>query len=88
MNLLSIHYLPNVQWFSKLVVGNAVIEQHENYVKGSYRNRCHIVAANGVLPISIPLQKGKHQQTPIREVRISYIDLWQKMHWQSIQSAL
>lgn len=87
MNLLSLHYLPCVQWFSKMVQGEAVIEQHEHYVKGSYRNRCHIVGANGVLPLSIPLAKGKNQHKPIREVKISYMDNWQKLHWQSIQSA-
>lgn len=85
--LLSIHYLPCVQWFSKLITGNVVIEQWENYSKGSYRNRCHIIGANGVLALSIPLEKGKNQQTPIRNVQISYRDNWQKVHWQSIQSA-
>ena len=76
-----------MQWFSKLVTGNAVIEQCENYMKGGYRNRCHIIAANGLLALSIPLLKGKNRQTSIREVGISYSDNWQKMHWQSIQSA-
>lgn len=76
-----------MQWFSKLITENAVIEQHENYSKGSYRNRCHIIGANGILPLSIPLEKGKNSQTPIKKVRISYRDNWQKLHWQSIQSA-
>lgn len=87
MNLLSLHYLPCVQWFSKLVTGDTLIEQYENYGKGSYRNRCHIVGANGILVLSIPLEKGKNQRMPIRDVRISYADNWQKLHWQSIQSA-
>ena len=85
--LLSIHYLPCVQWFSKLITHDAVIEQWENYAKGSYRNRCHIIGANGVLPLSIPLGKGKNQQMSIRDVKISYETDWQKTHWQSIQSA-
>ncbi len=85
--LLSLHYFPCIQWFSHLVKGNAIIEQHENYSKGSYRNRCQIVGANGLQRLSIPLQKGKNQQMPIKEVRISYDSSWQKEHWQSIRSA-
>jgi len=64
-----------------------MIEQCENYSKGSYRNRCHIIGANGVMPLSIPLLKGKNSQMPIREVQISYTNNWQKQHWQSIRSA-
>lgn len=86
-SLVSIQYLPCVQWFSKLITGNAVIEQCENYLKGGYRNRCHIIGANGVLTLSVPLLKGKNQQTSIRKVGISYSYNWQKMHWQSIRSA-
>ena len=63
------------------------LEAHEHYVKGSYRNRCHIAAANGVQRLSIPLRKGKHQQQPIREVRIAYDEPWQARHWQAIRSA-
>jgi len=63
------------------------LECHENYTKRSYRNRCHIAGANGMLRLSIPLEKGKNQQTPIQEVRISYEEPWQAQHWQSIQSA-
>ncbi len=85
--LLSIHYFPCVQWFSKLVHQKGIIEQYENYSKGSYRNRCHIIGANGIQRLSIPLIKGKNNKMPIQEVQISYSDHWQKEHWQSIRSA-
>jgi hypothetical protein len=63
------------------------LEACENYQKGSYRNRCHIAGSNGVQRLSIPLQKGKHQQTPIREVRLAYDEPWQRTHWRSIRTA-
>lgn len=85
--LLSLHYLPCIQWFSKFFSDQVLIEQHENYSKGSYRNRAHIIGGNGLLALSVPLGKGKNQQMPIREVTISNEDRWQKLHWQSIQSA-
>lgn len=86
--LLSLHYLPNIQYFSKFLLYEKVwIEQQEHYQKGSYRNRAHIAAANGVLRLSVPLIKGKHQQQNIREVGIAYHEAWPQQHWQSIRSA-
>jgi hypothetical protein len=63
------------------------LEACENYQKGSWRNRCHLAGPNGVQRLSIPLEKGKHQQTPIREVRIAYHEPWQRQHWRSIRTA-
>jgi hypothetical protein len=86
--LIELHYLPSVQFFSKLLAyRRIIIERHENYQKGSYRNRCHIVGANGLQTLSIPLEKGKHQKLPITEVRIAYAQPWHLQHWRSIQSA-
>jgi len=64
-----------------------MIEQHENYRKGSYRNRMHIASANGLLRLSVPLIKGKNEKQSIRDVRISYEEPWQNKHWTAIQSA-
>jgi hypothetical protein len=63
------------------------LEAHEHYQKGSYRNRCHLAGPNGLLRLSVPLEKGKHQQTPIREVGIAYRQPWHRQHWQSIRTA-
>ena len=63
------------------------IETQEHYNKRSYRNRAHIASANGLLRLSIPLEKGKNEQQSIRNVRIAYYDNWPTAHWQAIQSA-
>ncbi len=86
--LLDLHYLPSTSWFSLLAQATSIyLEQHENYIKGSFRNRCHIAAVNGPHRLSIPLDKGKHQKMPIRQVRIAYQEPWQAQHWQAIRSA-
>jgi hypothetical protein len=86
--LIELQYLPPVAYFSQIAqYEEVIIESYENYQKGSYRNRCQILGANGVMSMSIPLEKGKHQQLPIRDVRINYADRWQTQHWQSIRSA-
>lgn len=86
--LIELHYLPSIEFFATLLAYPVIIiEQHENYQKGSYRNRCHLVNANGPQVLSIPLQKGKHQKLPIREVKIAYREPWHIQHWRSIKSA-
>lgn len=86
--LLELQYLSPIQYFAKMVqYGEVWIEQWEHYCKGSYRNRCHIATANGLMRLSIPLEKGKNEQMPIREVRIAYDEPWQRQHWSGIRSA-
>jgi hypothetical protein len=85
--LLTLHYFPNIQFFSKLsCYPRVLIEQQENYLKRSYRNRCHLASPKGILRMSVPLEKGKNQQMPIRQVRISFAQAWNLNHWRSIQS--
>ena len=62
-------------------------EAHENYQKRSYRNRGYILGTNGPLLLSVPLQKGKNQQTPISRVNISNEIGWKRDHLRSIMSA-
>lgn len=86
--LLSLAYLPPVSWCSLAWQSETVvIEAAENYQKSSLRNRCYIAGPNGVQRLSIPLVKGKHQQTPVRDVRISTDEPWQRLHWRSIKTA-
>lgn len=86
--LLELQYLPGIQYMSKFLQYESVwIEQHENYLKGSYRNRAYLAGPNGVLRLSIPLRKGKNEQQNIREVEIAYDEPWLSQHWSGIQSA-
>lgn len=86
--LLELHYFPSIQYVSKLLLHPKVlIEQKENYSKGSYRNRCHLASSMGLLRLSLPLAGGKNQQQPIREVKLKYDEPWQNQHWTAIKSA-
>lgn len=81
-------YLPPLAFFQAFWLEETVtIEACEHYQKGAWRNRCMIAGPNGAQRLSIPLEKGKHQQTPIRDVRISYHENWQLIHWRSIKTA-
>jgi len=86
--LLTSQFCPPVQYFVKFLQYDKIwIEHKENYQKGSYRNRCHIASANGLLRLSIPLVKGKNHQTPIWEVRIDYTTNWPAKQWEAIAYA-
>ncbi len=86
--LLSTAYLPSIAWCSAFWNADKVtLEAWEHYQKGSLRNRAHIAGPNGVQLLSIPLLKGKNQQTPIREVRIANHEQWQRQHWRAIKTA-
>lgn len=73
-------------WSILLQSEKIIVDRHEHFVKRSYRNRAHILGANGLLRLSIPLVHGKHQHAAMKDVRISYKENWQKLHWQSLTS--
>ncbi len=81
-------YFPSIQfWAFAQKHGCVKLEKNENYQKRSYRNKCVILSSNGALTLSVPLKKGKNNQTKISDVIISYEDNWIKKHLTSIESA-
>lgn len=86
--LLSIAYLPPVQYITKFIAHKRVyIEMHENFQKQSYRNRCVIYGANGPLTLVIPVNKKRGRKNLITDIRIDYDADWQNIHWKSLVSA-
>ena len=53
-----------------------ILEQHENYNKGSFRNKCVVSNNQQNQYLIIPLKKGKHNSKSIREVKIAYDMDW------------
>jgi hypothetical protein len=52
----------------------------------SFRNRCQIVGAEGVIDLSVPLLRGRDQKALMKDVRISGAQPWQSQHWKTIVS--
>jgi hypothetical protein len=85
--LLPICYLPPISYFQLIVKAqNVELELHENFVKQSYRNRCEIYGANGKLKLIVPVQH-KGERILFKDVKISYAENWQKIHWKSLEAA-
>jgi hypothetical protein len=86
--LLSSAYLPNIQYFSKLLsYNNCIIEVNDTYQKQSYRNRATIMGPNGLLDLVIPVKRPSGNRTITKDVLLDYDMPWQKTHWKAILSA-
>lgn len=86
--ILNTTYLGPIQFYARLMRSDAVfIEQFDSYQKQTYRNRCSILGANGVLDLTIPVVKNSGKKTLVKDVRIDYATRWQNNHWRSIFSA-
>lgn len=80
-------YSGNVQYYSILSHFSEVyLEQYSHYIKQTYRNRCQILTANGVMNLTIPVDKISGEKMLDKDVRISNTD-WQRVHWGAIESA-
>jgi len=88
MAIFSTAYLPPIEYFVHLAKEKSVsVELQENYHKQSYRNRCNIYGANGMLPLIIPVESNQGNHVNIKDVKISYQENWQLNHWRAIESA-
>ena len=84
---LSTAYLAPIAYYSKLLKGDVFIEQHENYIKQTYRNRCTILSANGPMSLSIPIESAGGKKMLIRDIRIADHGNWRHLHWNALVSA-
>jgi len=73
-------------WLRMAGFRRVYIEQHENYNKGSYRNRYYLMGSHGPQLLSIPLRQGKNEQMPIRQVQISHAEDWRQLHIRTIKA--
>ena len=86
--LLSSAYFAPIQWYQKLNRYDVcLIEQHDHFVKQTYRNRYVIATANGVQTLSIPVEKFDDVKCEMKDVRISDHDNWRHQHWNALLSA-
>jgi hypothetical protein len=89
--ILSSAYFAPVQWYQKLNrYENIVIEQHDNFVKQTYRNRCVIATTQGLQALTIPVERpsdARLDKTQLKDVCISDHGNWRHLHWNALLSA-
>ena len=61
--LIENQYLGSVNYYKMLFNYSYIeIEQYEYFQKMSFRNRCIIPGSNGLLQLSVPVEKGRNQR--------------------------
>jgi hypothetical protein len=89
--LLPSTYFGPIQWYQKLNrYDHCMIEQHDNFIKQTYRNRCIIPTTNGLQSLSIPVTTvadAPISKTPMKDIRISDHGNWRHIHWNALTSA-
>jgi len=84
--LLSTTYFGPIQWYQKLYRAEEVwIEQHESFLKQTYRNRCIIATTQGTQALTVPVERSG--SSLIKDIRISDHGNWRHLHWNALQSA-
>lgn len=79
--------MPSLEYFACLLkYGEVALEAHEHFLKQTFRNRCHILTANGVDTLIVPVIHSSVKM-PIREVKIDYSQSWVKRHWGAMVAA-
>ncbi len=81
-------YLGNLSYFE--TVANCpllLLDGEERYEKQTFRSRCTILSANGLQNLVIPVIRTNGKDTGMKDVRISYVENWQKDHLKAIESA-
>ncbi len=85
--IFSCAYFPNVAYMAKWInADKPFIEKHESFVRQTYRSRCHILGANGIITLNIPVM-GSRKNIPVSGIRIDNSQQWQIRHWRSLTSA-
>ena len=72
---------------SMLHAGSVEVEQHDHYVKQTFRNRCVIAGPNGMQTLTIPVEKGHTPKCLMRDLRISDHGNWRHLHWNALESS-
>lgn len=87
--LFELPYCPPAAFFAELLTADRLLlERHEHYHKQTYRNRCLVLTAQGVQPLTVPVIDGnRSEKVRIDELEIDYRQNWVHRHWRTLQTA-
>ncbi len=87
--LFETQYHPPIAFFAELAKADALwLETHDHYRKQTYRNRCLILTAQGVKPLTVPVIDGNRSEKVLSSlIEIDYRQNWRHQHWRTLQTA-
>ncbi len=84
--LIEPHYLPSLEFFTAIGQSDSlIIDDQSRFRKQTFRNRCHILNANGVQTLNTPVHYKNNSL--LSEVTIDYDQNWVKDHVGAINAA-
>lgn len=85
--LLNCEYFPSINWYRDFVYAEKiVIEQFENFVRTTERNRCHVTGPNGKITLTVPLLGGRNQRSNMKDIKVANQEKWQHQHWGTLDA--
>ncbi|OWP63368.1 hypothetical protein CDA63_09175 [Hymenobacter amundsenii] len=87
--LFETQYHPPIAFFAELAHADALwLETHDHYRKQTYRNRCLILTAQGIKPLTVPVIDGNRSEKVLSSlIEIDYRQNWRHQHWRTLQTA-
>ena len=86
--ILPLFFFPPVEFYFHLLNSEEIVfEVMETYSRQTYRNRNRIYTANGVIDISIPVNKPNGNHTLTKDIVISNDYDWKNKYWKAIETA-
>ena len=80
------HYLGSIEYYSQIIRSQEVhLEICQNFTKQTYKNRCYILSASGVMPLMVPVKFNN--RTAYKDVLIDHSQSWSRDHWGAFYSA-
>lgn len=84
--IIDLFYLPPIEFFVAIQdCEQIIIDPEERFQKQTFRNRSHILLANKMDVLSIPVI-GSSKKQLYKEVKIDYSQKWKNVHLRGIQS--
>ena len=85
---LTTAYLAPVEYYAHMLAADKVwVEQHDHYMKQTYRNRCIIAGPSGRIDLTVPTVKPDCLKCPTKDIRISDHGNWRHLHFYALESA-
>jgi WbqC-like protein family len=79
-------YWPSVDWYAHALHHGKVCVPHAVYSKKYHLNKTHLINAQGLYALSIPLIGGRNQRAPDTLIQISEAENWRQTHCRSIKT--
>lgn len=80
---------PTISWYDAILefgIKEVQIDNDIRFEKMSYRNRYYVAGAQGLHLLTIPVENGRNQRIPMKDVKIDNKSNWQKVHWRTLET--